>query len=118
MTDRQPVWQVEHDRTQRGVAAALVPYGLTPQEYLALSAVVDGEACQGAERAPDVAVVPTDPLLRELEKRGLVDSTPDESSGDLLLHVRPTDAGSRIAEAAASAVADAERRARRSPSAD
>lgn len=91
-------------RLRAAISTALEPHGLTLPKYEALASRV-GTGPDPAGNAGTASTSPavTDTLVRDLEPRGLDDSTHDESE-QRPLSIRPTDAGTRIERAATRAV--------------
>lgn len=88
-------------RLRAAMSTALAAHGLTLPQYEALASVVHaGSTPIDESQATPMA---TETLVRDLEPRGLVDSTYGDGD-EPLLHIRPTDAGVRIEQAATAAL--------------
>jgi DNA-binding MarR family transcriptional regulator len=81
----------------RTVSDAVRPYGVTPTEMGALNRLVDEPGLSGAELARRMLVTPqaAQLSLTALEKRGLVERTPDANHGRIV-RAHLTDEGRRV----------------------
>ncbi len=102
-TDQRLAQLILHagSRLRVAMSTALEPHGLTLPQYEALASLVHS----GPTPVGQVPTLPvaTDTLTRDLEPRGLVDTTHDDRD-EHLLRLRPTDAGIRIERAASGAL--------------
>jgi DNA-binding MarR family transcriptional regulator len=93
----------------RTVSEAVRPYGVTPTEMGALNRLVDEPGLSGAELARRMLVTPqaAQLSLTALEKRGLVERTPDATHGRIV-RTHLTEEGRRVWEVCRAISLDAE----------
>jgi DNA-binding MarR family transcriptional regulator len=93
----------------RTVSEAVRPYGVTPTEMGALNRLVDEPGLSGAELARRMLVTPqaAQLSLTALEKRGLVERTPDAKHGRIV-RTHLTEEGRRVWEVCKAISLDAE----------